>query len=93
MNNPTPAVELALRCTLTYLKSPKVDWPTAQKAMADIKFLDRLRHYEKDQITPQLLQKVKQITSHPDFSPEVMLRASKAAGGLAKWCRAIELYA
>ena len=93
VSNPTRAVELALMCTLTYLRSPKTDWATAQKTMTDIKFLDRLRNYDKDQITPQLLSRVQVVLSQPDFSPEVMARASKAAGGLARWCRAIALYA
>ena len=93
VNRPTDAVQLALKCTLVFLKAPATDWPTAQRTMADIKFLDRLINYEKDQITPQLLSKIIAITSQKEFNIEVMTRASKAAGGLAKWCYAIRLYA
>lgn len=93
VNNPTPAVELALKCTLIYLGYAKQDWPVAQKALADMKFLDRLRNYEKDSIPEVLQTKIKNLTEKPEFNIEVMTRASKAAGGLAKWCYAIRIYA
>lgn len=88
-----PAVELALKCTLIYLGYTKHDWPVAQKALADMKFLDRLRNYEKDSIPEVLLAKIKNLTEKPEFNIEIMTRASKAAGGLAKWCYAIRIYA
>jgi dynein heavy chain len=93
VNNPVPAVELALKCTLIYLGYAKHDWPVAQKALADMKFLDRLRNYEKDSIPEVLLTKIKNLTEKPEFNIETMTRASKAAGGLAKWCYAIRIYA
>jgi len=93
VNNPTPAVELALKCTLIYLGYAKQDWPVAQKSLADMKFLDRLRNYEKDSIPEVLQTKIKNLTEKPEFNIEVMTRASKAAGGLAKWCYAIRIYA
>mgnify|MGYP002635832560 CR=1 FL=1 len=61
--------------------------------MADMKFLDRLKTYEKDLITPAMLSKIKKITESAEFNVEAMTRASKAAGGLARWCYAIRLYA
>ena len=92
VNNPVPAVELALRCTLIYLGYHKPDWPMAQKALADMKFLDRLRNFEKDAVAPKVLNKVKNLTSKPEFNIEQMTKASKAAGGLARWCYSIRLY-
>lgn len=47
---PTEHTALALRCVLLYLGYKKPDWPMAQKAMTDIKFLSKLREYEKDNI-------------------------------------------
>jgi len=92
VNNPVPAVELALKCTLTYLGYTKIDWALAQKTMADMKFLDRLKNFEKDSITDKIYKKVEKIVDSPEFNAEIMTRASKAAGGLAKWCQAIKLY-
>ena len=92
VNNPIPAVELALRCTLIYLGYHKPDWPMAQKALADMKFLDKLRNFDKESVPTKVLNKVKNLTSKPEFNVEQMTRASKAAGGLARWCYAIRLY-
>lgn len=45
--NPTIQTEVALKCILTYLGYSKPDWPTAQKTMADIGFLGRIKNYDK----------------------------------------------
>ena len=79
VNNPIPAVELALRCTLIYLGYHKPDWPMAQKALADMKFLDKLRNFDKDSVPAKVLNKVKNLTTKPEFNVEQMTRASKAA--------------
>ena len=47
---PTEPVLLALKCVLLYLGYKKPDWPMAQKAMTDIKFLDKLKTYDKNHI-------------------------------------------
>ena len=64
----------------------------AQKALADMKFLDKLRNFDKESVPTKVLNKVKNLTSKPEFNVEQMTRASKAAGGLARWCYAIRLY-
>jgi dynein heavy chain len=89
---PTEAARAALACTLVLLGSKNTDWKTAQKALADIKFLDRLRSFDRDNIPEKVLEKVRALTRSADFAPERMLRASKAAAGLAKWCKAIREY-
>ena len=48
-----------MNCVLIYLGYPKQDWQVAMKAMADIKFLEKLKLYDKDNIPPQILNKVK----------------------------------
>lgn len=93
VNNPIKAVLLALECTLIYLGYKNVDWKTAQKALADIKFLEKLKTYDRDSVPDRILKKVKELTKNPDFNIERMVKASKAAGGLAKWCKAIREYA
>jgi len=58
-----------------------------------MKFLERLKTYERDSVPDKVLQKVKTLTKSPEFSIEKMQKASKAAGGLARWCKAIREYA
>ena len=55
VNNPIKAVSLALECTLVYLGYKSCDWKTAQKALADMKFLERLRNYDRDNIPEKIL--------------------------------------
>ena len=93
MNNPIPAVRLAVDCTLSYLGVNKSDWSTAQKVLADMRFLDKLRNYDKDNISEKVLTNIKNHTNNPDFDLARMTRASKAAGGLAKWCVSLRQYA
>jgi len=93
VNNPIKAVHMALECTLIYLGYKQFEWSVAQKALADMKFLDKLKTYDKDAVPDNILQKVRNLTKKPDFNIERMTKASKAAGGLAKWCKSIREYA
>lgn len=88
--NPTIQTEIALKCVLTYLGYTKPDWPAAQKCMADIGFLNRIKFYEKENIDPKVLDKVKKIvTDKATFNVEKIMLSNRAAGGLAKWCQAV----
>lgn len=57
-----------------------------------MKFIDRLRSFDRDNIPEKVLEKVRVLTKSAEFAPERMLKASKAAAGLAKWCKAIREY-
>jgi dynein heavy chain len=53
-----------------------------------------LKHYDKENIPAPILQKVKLIVSDKkEFNVENIMRSSKAAGGMAKWCLALVKYA
>lgn len=92
--NPTVQTEIALKCILTYLGYSKPDWPTAQKTMADIGFLGRIKNYDKQNIDPKIIEKVKKIvTDKATFNVDVIMKSNRAAGGLAKWCAALYRYA
>ena len=92
---PTEQTALALRCVLLYLGYKKPDWPMAQKAMTDIKFLDKLKKYEKDNIPQPILDAVNKLgVNNPEVFNTARIAASdRAAGGLAKWCQALYRYA
>jgi dynein heavy chain len=94
--SPNSAVKLALECTMVYLGySGKTDftWPKTQQVLAKMTFLDQLRQYNKDDIAPKIFLKVRALTSKPEFDVAKMTQVSKAAGGLAKWCKSIKEYA
>merc|ERR1740133_912509 len=72
----------------------KVDdfWEPAKKMMNDAKFLDSLVNYDKDNMKPAVIEKIKKYISNEDFEPDKIAKASKAAYGLCCWVRAMEVY-
>jgi len=68
-------------------------WPTAQKAMNDGGFLARLVSYDKDNIDPDLITKVRnEFTCLPNFTPETVKKSSAAAEGMCVWVHAMDVY-
>jgi dynein heavy chain len=62
--------------------------------MADIGFLGRIKNYDKKNIDPKIIEKVKKIvTDKSTFNVDIITKSNKAAGGLAKWCAALYRYA
>ena len=58
-----------------------------------MKFLDKLKTYDRNQVPEHIYNKVNNlIMKNKLFDIEKMIKASKAAGGLAKWCKAIRDY-
>ena len=55
-------------------------------------FLQKLQTYDKDNIPPEVIAKIRPYMDNPDFEPEVVKKASKAAYGLVSWVRAMEAY-
>lgn len=78
---------------MTYLGYNKPDWPTAQKVMADVSFLNRIRQFDKEKMDPKMLEKVRKIvTDKATFNIEAITKSNRAAGNLAKWCYALYRY-
>lgn len=93
---PPKVVELALRCVFLFLgHNVKADfeWSWAKTILADLRFLDYLKKYDKQKIPHSTLMKVKPIILSSQFDPADMTLKSKVAGGLAKWCKATYEYA
>jgi len=67
-------------------------WGPAQVMLADGNFLPSLKNYDKDNIHPKIIEKIRVYLENPDFTPEVVKKASKAAYGLCCWVRAMESY-
>lgn len=67
----------------------------AQKAMSDIKFLEKLKKYEKDNIPQDILNAVSKlgVNNTEIFNTTRIALSNRAAGGLAKWCQALFKYA
>ncbi|GBG29641.1 Dynein heavy chain 7, axonemal [Hondaea fermentalgiana] len=73
----------------------KVDdyWEPAKKELLnDPRFLQRLVEYDKDNISEEVINKVKPFCERDDFRPEVIKKSSVAAAGLCKWVHAMVVY-
>ncbi|TPX32092.1 hypothetical protein SmJEL517_g04759 [Synchytrium microbalum] len=107
MKNPPAAVKLVMEaiCIMKDVKPTRVKDPTgsgkmvddfwgpAQKVLADPKFLESLKEYDKDNIQPKIIERIrKTYIPNPDFDPDVVKNSSSAAEGLCKWVRALDKY-
>ncbi|XP_058478991.1 dynein axonemal heavy chain 7 [Solea solea] len=107
MKSPPPAVKLVMEaiCILKGLKPDRVPdpsgsgkkvedfWGPAKKLLGDIKFLQSLKEYDKDNIPSNLISIIRsKYITNPDFVPEKIRTASTAAEGLCKWVCAMDKY-
>ncbi|GAB1598116.1 dynein heavy chain 3, axonemal-like [Argonauta hians] len=105
MKNPPQGVKLVLEavCTMKGIKpDKKIDkngkvsedyWPVSKKMLGEMRFLDSLRDYDKDNIPPAIINKVREkYISNPEFDPSIIKQVSSACEGLCKWVKAINMY-
>ena len=68
-------------------------WGPGQKMMGDIKFIDSLRAYDKDNIPKNIMKIIREkYVNNPYFDPNLVKKVATACEGLCKWVRAIEVY-
>ncbi|NXW28891.1 DYH3 protein, partial [Phaetusa simplex] len=68
-------------------------WGPSRKILGDLKFLESLKTYNKDNIPPAIMKRIRErFIDHPDFQPAVIKNVSSACEGLCKWVRAVEVY-
>ncbi|MED6291229.1 Dynein heavy chain 3, axonemal, partial [Characodon lateralis] len=68
-------------------------WGPSKKLLADLRFLENLKTYDKDNIPVPFIKKIREkFIDHPDFQPSVIKNVSSACEGLCKWVRAMEVY-
>jgi len=68
-------------------------WPTAQTVMSDGGFLQRLVTYDKDNIQPEIISKIRsEYISLEQFKPEIVEKSSAAAKGMCTWVCAMDVY-
>lgn len=61
--------------------------------LSDLKFLDSLREYDKDNIPLQIINKIRNnYLKNPEFVPALIRNVSSACEGLCKWVIAISSY-
>ncbi|KAJ1537226.1 Dynein heavy chain 7, axonemal [Nowakowskiella sp. JEL0078] len=107
MKSPPAGVRLVMEavCIMKDLKPVKVPDPTgsgkkiedywgpSKTLLSDIKFLENLKSYDKENIAPAIMKVIRsKYMDNPEFDPEKIKNASSAAEGLCRWVRAMECY-
>ncbi|XP_030642423.1 dynein heavy chain 7, axonemal [Chanos chanos] len=107
MKSPPAGVKLVMEaiCILKGIKPDRIPdpsgsgkkvedfWGPAKKLLGDMKFLQSLHEYNKDNIPPNYMSIIRnKYITNPDFVPEKIRTASTAAEGLCKWVCAMDSY-
>ena len=105
MKQPPSGVKLVMEavCVMKEVKPEKVAdssgkkvldyWGPAKKMIGDMKFLQSLKDYDKDNIPAKTMAVIRdKYIPDDNFVPEKVAKASSAAEGLCKWIRAMEVY-
>lgn len=68
-------------------------WDASKRLMGDFGFLNSLREYDKDNIPPEIINKIRsEFMVNESFRPAIVAKASGAAKGLCQWVIAMENY-
>ena len=54
--------------------------------------LNKMLHYDKDNMDPDMVEEVTKQTQNPDFNPEFVAKGSVACAGVCKWIHAMRRY-
>lgn len=106
MKNPPAPVKLVMEavCIIRDIKPDKVPdtssgrmvedfWGPSKKLLNDIKFLDQLINFDKDNIPSRVMKVINEkYLTNPNFDPNKVKNASIAAQGLCKWIIAMSSY-
>ncbi|XP_072535232.1 dynein axonemal heavy chain 3 [Salminus brasiliensis] len=107
MQNPPGAVKLVMEsiCVMKGIKPERKPdpggsgkmiedyWGPSKKLLGDMKFLESLKAFDKDNIPASNIKKIRdKFIGHPDFQPSLIKNVSSACEGLCKWVRAMEVY-
>ena len=94
------AVCIMLNVKVVKAKDPndptkKIDdwWTPSKKLLADPQFMKMLKDYDKDNIEPAYMAKIRaKFVPDPNFTPDLVKKSSNAACGMCKWVLAMEAY-
>ena len=74
------------------LLGEKPEWKVAKTVLTDMQFLEKLKAYDKDNISHAKMKQLKKYMSDPRFVPEKVEKVSTAAKCLCMWVHAIATY-
>jgi len=60
--------------------------------LSDTNLIKKMIEFDKDNMKPEVIDKVRPFMDDPNFEPEVVKKGSVAAAGICKWIRAMVIY-
>lgn len=91
--NPPVAVKTTMEAVCTLLDEQPNNWDTAKRVLNDPGFMKRLVDFDKDNIPPAILRKLRRYLEGPVFQISNVAQVSEAATSLCSWCHAMDVYA
>ncbi|RHY56775.1 hypothetical protein DYB38_003577, partial [Aphanomyces astaci] len=87
-----PQIVIVVMEAVCIMLGEKPDWDTSKKLLAKSTFMQELKEYDKDNIPPSVLKKVRKYTDSPEFAVDEVKKVSKAAMSLCMWIHAMDVY-
>merc|ERR1740121_1597575 len=92
-NKPPRQVTLVLEAVCILLDEEETTWKHAKKMLnRNYEILDRMKDFDKDDITPQTIERLQPYLANADFDVEGLKRISTAASAFCCWVRGTLAY-
>lgn len=107
MKNPPDGVKMVMEavCIMKQVKPDRIKdpggsgnmvqdyWGPSKRLLGDMKFLQSLKDYDKDNIPPKVIKMIRdKYVTNENFNPDQLQKVSAAAVGLCSWVLAMEVY-
>jgi hypothetical protein len=95
---PTEEVQNVMKVVMLLLSPPgkiarDLSWRAAKVTIGGVdKFLEQLQQFDKDNIPDAVLERVRPIVMHRNFTREFIIQKSAAAAGICEWARNVVIY-
>jgi dynein heavy chain, axonemal len=90
--NPPKCVALTMQAVLILLEHTDTTWKEAMRVLSDIKFLEKLKEYNADDIKVSVLKKLGGVIHLKEFDPDDIYDKCRPAKSLACWAIAVSKY-
>ena len=67
---------------MTLLGKPNLDWMGIKKEIADPNFINKMKNYDKDNVSKSVLKQAMAYTNMPEFNHDSVKKKSAAAGSV-----------
>jgi dynein axonemal heavy chain len=90
-SKPPALVEKVMSAVMIVL-TKEATWASAKKELGDPNFLNRLKNFDKDNMSNTTLKLIGRYTKQKDFDPAKIANVSIAASAMCEWVIAMEMY-